>query len=996
MSETRRPNRSRVVGPVIVVLLAAAAWWFLRSRDDGPGPTALSNPTAASAESTPSPTSTELAAAPHPLGAASAPSATPPTPTPPTTERTVEIVERVIGPDDAPIGGAEAEARYEGAVVARATSDAEGKVTLRVERPEGATGFGPVVITRATGGLAAVRGTGWTAGPLSGDAKPLSRIDLKDVKLVPANSLSVRVTGPGRAPVAADVTLYLEYSIQQSVATSTTGVDGIARFDVVASGTYLVVAAGPTGRGVGWALVSSRASAPTEIVLAPLRDVDVTVVDEVSRAPIPAATLTLLEQVRRPDASMELPYRPTPTIAPTDARGRTTVRGLAVEARISVLANAPGYPQTPTSGFARRSNGTALPPAATTLEVTIVPGRRVTWVVEAGDAPVPPDGTTLTLGQSVGSGTSPPSMAGRMEGGMIVIDGVGGEPVHWLAIAPDGSRAALFALPGKTEGTPTKFVAPRAVDISLHWADGSPAEGIHVALRNQGNNPMGAPVVIDANGAARIEGLEAQMAEAYASSAGAVLFGGRRIGTANLAKGSARIEATLTPRRAGTIRVFLDGVPGVPAGIASGLSMEAEVTITRQDAKAGALEVMMWPLQPDGRMTIPFQAPGWLASAGVTIPAGTGAFDARLDLARAGSLDVTVVRATEVRSRLRLELFDPAKGEWTGTRYATQTYGAGQAQLEVDGHWRLKTIAAGRYRVRDTVSSTLSDEVTVTAGTEPATLTLDLSRVGYAQGRVIVPEGESTEAVMVHVTPAPPPSSLGEPAGIRCSPDGSFRILVPGDREVDITADHPTLAPARLGGVARASTGAKGLEIRLVKGPTCRIRLDREPTPARTYGGRPGAIQVHVWKGPMRGEPTSSTEGTVDGASIVIGRLPPGRVSLFLDPGTEAPLVLENVEIGEGETVLGPVTLSKGSGLVFEVIPSPGHDLPRMSAYADRIDAKPVYLRWGDIGATGRLDGLGRGRFRVRVSAAMGGTALYEKEFEVDGTTDVPIRVELK
>lgn len=995
MSETRSPNRSRVVGAVIVVLFAAAAWWYLRSRDDGPGPAALSSPTAAPDESTPSPTSTELAAAPHPLGAAPMPSATPPAPTAPTTERTVEIVERVIGPDDAPLGGADVEARYDGAVVARATSDAEGKVTLRVERPEGATGFGPVVITRATGGLAAVRGTGWTSGPLSGDARPVARIDVGDVKLAASASLTVRATDPSGVGTAADVALFPESSIQQSVATTPTAADGVARFDVIPAGAYFVLASGSTGRGYGWANVSSRAQATAKVILSPLRDVEVTVIDQDTRAPVAGARLSLTESVRLPDFGMTLDYRPVPSIAPTDAGGRTTIHGLAVDVRVGVVANAPGYPNTSTAGFSRSSGGTKLPPTATTLEVVLAPGRRVTWIVEAGDAPVPPDGTTLSLGQSAGSGTAPPSGTGRMEGGKIVVDGIGGEPVHWLAIAPDGSRAALFAMPGKTEGNPTKFVTARNVEISLHWSDGSPAEGLNVSLRNQGNNPMGSSVVTDAKGEAKIEGLEAQMADAYAS-ASPTPWGGRRIGTANLMKGSARVEATLPMRRRGTIRVFLDGVPGVPSEVAALFGMGNDVTITRQDAKAGTIDVLVWPQQMDGQLKIPFQAPGWVASAPVDVAAGAGVFEGRLDFKRAGSLDVVVVRAAEARVSLRLEQLDPAKGEWTVPMFTLRSAGPGRSQVDSEGHWRIPTVPPGRYRVRDSASSSVSDETEVTAAEEPARLTLDLSGVGYAEGRVIVPAGESAAGIQVHVTPAPPTSPFGEPAGGRCGPDGAFRILVPGNREVELTADHPVWVPAEAGGVTRATPGAKGLEIRLVKGPTCRIRLDREPTPDRMIARGPRAVPVHVWKGTMRGDPASLSKGTIDGASIVIGRLAPGRVSLMVDTGSDAPVVFEDVEIGDGETVLGPAALSKGSALVFEVIASKGHDLPRLDVHADRIDAKPAYIRWGEIGATGRIDGLGRGRFRVRVNATMGGTALYEKEIDVDGTTDVPIRIELK
>jgi hypothetical protein len=116
-------------------------------------------------------------------------------------------------------------------------------------------------------------------------------------------------------------------------------------------------------------------------------------------------------------------------------------------------------------------------------------------------------------------------------------------------------------------------------------------------------------------------------------------------------------------------------------------------------------------------------------------------------------------------------------------------------------------------------------------------------------------------------------------------------------------------------------------------------------------------------------------------------------------PGA-APVVLTDVALADGATSLGPVILSAGSAIGFEFGVPSGQSPPRLHAAAESLDAPFIYLRqFGDANA-GRITGLGKGRFRVRVQPLMdmvrGVGAVFDREVEVDGVTDLTLKIEIK
>jgi hypothetical protein len=307
---------------------------------------------------------------------------------------------------------------------------------------------------------------------------------------------------------------------------------------------------------------------------------------------------------------------PAPEIAPTDAQDDEDHRWARA------LDQPDRHGQASPAGAFRRWRSTR-PADATSVEITLDRGRTVSWEVTSGEVPPPSDGTVLSLEPQADSGTEEPTCTGRMEGGRIVVDGVPSEPTHWLAVAPDGSQAALSALPGQSEGNATRFVRTRQVDVRLRWSDGAPASGLFVSLHDQGNNQMGSVAKTDADGAATIARLEPCQVDVFVGTTNPP-SAGRRVATADLRRGSAHVESTLPRRREGTISVLLDGVPGLPESIVPWNIGADSVQILGRDPKAGTLRVSVWPTVTEAGLTLSLDAPGWVQEAASRCPADPG------------------------------------------------------------------------------------------------------------------------------------------------------------------------------------------------------------------------------------------------------------------------------------------------------------------------------------------------------------------------------------
>ena len=319
--------------------------------------------------------------------------------------RRVTITERVLAPNGTPISGATVEVRIDDTVAARATSDASGAVSVDVETPDRPDAFA-VVITRATGGLVAIRPASWWSGVPGSRMARLAKVDLGDVNLAVGASVEMWVKAPSGGGAVADVVVTQTWSVTQAVASVKSAVDGRVTIEALAPGPYYAYAVGAAGRGTAWFAAPRKATGPVDLVLGELHDMDVTVVEKTTRAPVAAARISVTELASSPDGRRSMAYLPGLEVPPTDAQGHTKITGVAKGALISVSAEAPGFP--PPNMWAR-TLGTQAAGGATSVEIVLERGRTVSWSLTNSEVPPPAEGTTLTLESQSGSGTSPPS-----------------------------------------------------------------------------------------------------------------------------------------------------------------------------------------------------------------------------------------------------------------------------------------------------------------------------------------------------------------------------------------------------------------------------------------------------------------------------------------------------------------------------------------------------------------------------------------------------------
>jgi hypothetical protein len=979
----------------VCLVLAAITAYFFAGEANRPGVTESASGEGAAGENptpTTAPSEARGLAAPVP---AAGPAATPALPNSAATgsvpEGHVRFSGRVVRAKDVPSPGATLVVRLPGQEERAYAADAEGRFVFLVERSADERAYGLLVVQDAAHNVGE-RLLYWGAGyPSFTTARP-SEVDLGDVFTFATSSLDVVAREASGATSETEIWVSPSATpVAVPMARVRTDAQGRGRVEGLRAQSYFVVAFVPgRSRGTAFAVVPRESPDPVEVRLEPVRDVVVTVEEEGTGAPIPGAEVALREMIRLPDFATDVAYAPVLTIPPTGPDGRTTIAGVSAKAVLLVSAVAPGFAGLDFGMRGRR--GEHLTPEATSITVRLPRLRRVEWPVEAGEVPVPPDGTVIRLRSSAGSGTSAPPAEARMEAGRLVADGFAPEHVHAVATAPDGSTANLYAENTGNVGNPTKFLRRRTILVRLTWSDGSPAVGVAVYARNQGNNPMCAAVPTDAEGRTALDDLEVQQADVCAGLAKDDVWGGRRIGTCDLQSGDGRVEVVLPRVRLVVARVYLDGVPGLPPGIAA---LSGQI-LDEEDEANGILHLRIWPPAEGAPVKLYFRANGWLFDP-VDLPpsSGSGPSEVRVDAHAAGSVRVETTRPADGRVRLSLERWDPATQSWRAGGFDSQAFGRGQAQMDPEGRWILPTVAPGRYRVRDAHSGATSEEFDVHAGPEPTRVRFDLSAIGLVKGQVVVPEGQSAEGILIRRSDAPVPQFAWDAPGgsTRTDAQGRFQLRLPSDRDVELVPWHLFLVPAPDGGRARVRGGASDVTLRMVSGPVARLALDREPKSGMRPGNPPS---IHLWNGKRLGPPIATGKALVESTTIRFGNFEPGRYTVMFDLPDYAPILLEDVALGAGETDLGAVRLSDGTSLVFEVRVPAGQSAPRVHVSARSLGETPEYQRWGEVGATGRLPGLGRGRFRVTAGPTMGGGLLYDKEIEVDGTTDITILLESK
>ena len=891
-----------------------------------------------------------------------------------------------------PVAGAHVELCIPGVDAPAVTSGDSGRFEIEIAMPVH-PGEGSCVRARDDAGRA---GSARLWMPLAKEGERVE-VDAGAIVLLDAYSLRVRVLDGGAPCPGARVRLALGHARIfageiQAGATGEVVLDGLPRGVAHLDAS----AAGKTGH--------ARAFVPEEaetvVELAPLRRVEVLVVDEASGAPIAGAELEVWFEFPVP---MALPgeesqpgiggqeywsNQPRKDFArTTDAEGHAVIDALAPSGRYELHVRARGYepiPQKPVSAPLLDAKAEPL-----RIELERLPARTVRWPVVAGEVEAPPDGSAIELRHASGpyarDEEPEPPPPGLMEGTTLVVEGVVGR--SFVARAPDGSLAALWIDEGSEIGRETSFRHPRKIEVLVHDALGEAAISAAAIARNQGNNDLCTEVATDAGGRAVLDGLYGALAEVYVGPAGQRPR--QSAGSVDLAQGDGRIEVTLPATTSGRLRLIIDGRAELPAKF-----QVSGARVVEEFPDRGELRLSLSIAPSSDALKVGVTAPGFLRANAELLPPvdGSEAF-AQIELARCAVLEAHVDLPQGEHVEIAPERFDETaqvfKSE-PGLQGLSYPNGP-------DGSFVFSGLTPGRWRVIDGQSGLASTQAELFPGDREARVDLDLRSVTWVSGRVEVPDPAELARVVVLVegTDAAPPSrgwlpGREPPEGTQVR-DGAFRARVPGDRTVKLVPWHPWLVPAAECGAIEVREGREGVVLRLVEGDEVRL-----PVPQLASGSHVRSLRIGRYSEDESGEPIEWRNAPIaDGVARFA--VPRGAWTLWIDAGRDfAPLVLRDVVV-EGVAMLAPAAFERGSAVRVRLLVAAGQAAPRVYVSAFHLGA-PAYHRALNSGGESEvmLAGLAPGRFRVSASAIMGRRTIPERDVELDGGSDLALDFDLR
>ena len=795
---------------------------------------------------------------------------------------------------------------------------------------------------------------GWIAGraPSSRSYRPppplRAEVEVPPIVLGPAAAVRVAVESGGGPAAGATVSARAEAE-GVLVGQARAGADGRVVFPALPLGPFhLEARAGDLlARHTG---VLELAGADVLLPLAPSRTVEVLVVDAADGSPVAGAELSLHARlIPSPTSGIRMGYRRIPSshllpveCPPTDAQGRSILRGLPDDGYLSLRVSAAGFGGR--SGPLYLDSVTAKIPAGAArvqVELSRIGRRTVTWPVTVREVEAPPEGTELELVERAGAMGGPAGPGrGWIRGGRVVVEGVPSLGFDRLAIAPDRTRAWLWVDGEALEGREVWFWRPRTLRVRLLDQAGEPALGWRVDLRNQGNNHEARSQPVGADGMILVEDLPQQMIEVRAVPPEGGPGTDLSLGTADLRREDGLLEATVPSLAELQVEVLLDGAPGLPGRYSLSVAGNGSEVLAEDPAR-GSLRARAW-LDPEAAQTsLLLRAEGYQGGKAELETARLleGA-PARLELTSTASLVCSVLQEQNTRVELRPQRYSDQEGRWE-----TLPMRELSSPNLPDGRYSFEGLSAGRYRARDALSGLASAEAEVRPLGAAAEVVLDLLSLRTVSGRLELPEGYSRDGCLILIQGRDLDFSSyrrhflsGFPeAGFNPQRDGSFRFRLPSDRGVVLRPWHPVLSPAPPadGGEAVLADGTEGLVLRLVEGPVTVVPLAPELAEVAGYGSLP----VRLFRGPPTGEGVYLARAPVADGRLRFGGYPPGRYTVWIDPEREyAPVIYPDVELGGGETLLpaaaahegakirvrlkvaGPAALAVGVGVEVDVI----------------------------------------------------------------------------
>jgi hypothetical protein len=465
-----------------------------------------------------------------------------------------------------------------------------------------------------------------------------------------------------------------------------------------------------------------------------------------------------------------------------------------------------------------------------------------------------------------------------------------------------------------------------------------------------------------------------------------------------------RLDLVLERERRCVMRVTVDGEKRLPPTIVVRVAAERGVTMS---GGVGPLEedpdeaILRFNFRPD-----PKQKDAKLTVSGKGCPATTvpvrlpsdedEIIEIEAALVTGATIRIHVVPPADNVHDVGVESYDDATSSWFPRGYRgpdSEEMGKKPTELAFDA------LPAGRYRARDAMTGLVGDPVDVAVGAS-ADLTLDLSRAGTITGRVEGPADVKEGASVTVEGAGLSRRSMGPTARIQVQLNKEFTARVPCDRPVTLSVKHPFLAPAPEGGTATVKEAGASVVLKLVRGAEASFRVagaDRGTADAFS----PDGARVLLFSGKVEGEPAQTCKiGFKDGVWSFAG-FKPGKYTLWFDFRFDlqpaAPLVLADVELGEGSTDLGKLEFSDGAAVRVKIQVAEGKEFPRLNASARPV-AKPEYSRSGYSASSGEavVRGLGPGRFKISIHAGDFRSKPREQDVESTGSGEIPLAIDLR
>jgi len=917
------------------------------------------------------------------------------------------VVGRVLGAGRHPAAGVEVALWVKAGRRTTGTTDADGRFRLLPSSmPPDAWTEILVVAEDAEGRRAYVnRGSG------PGQDEDL---DVGTLVLAAGEDLDVVVEGEAGPLAGAVVEVRGGGFIRQGFVTSAvTNAEGRAHFAHLPSESLEVIAkAEGYARTVGFAGLPRLDPEPLRLVLVRPRTVEVVVVDSPDERPVPGVEMALLDHYGIARGSFDVGFEPPFEVPPTDANGRTRIEGLGRAPTLHLGILARGHASIrrlhATEGF--RTTWTHLvpiPPDEDIVRIVLPAGRRVRWPVQAGEVPVPADGTPLALRRDIGWGVPPGVEKGVVEAGYVVVEGLlPAPPVRVFAVTPDGLLAFLRVEAGATEGPPVSFVHGRTLEIVARLSDGNPAAKRSMTVLDA-RHSWTTWVRADEDGVARLDGLPAEEIEIRVpgASEGAV--------AADLRAGDARVEVEFPgspdPAEGHPVRVHVlcAGEARLPDEYGlQGDMLGLYAQIEAEDPEHAVLEARWCAGEygPKDGGALYLSAPGYVTCRRSV---AVGVEELTFELEPAGCLLYTVLypKIDDLRLRVhgQLQRWDEDARDWRRWEWVMRHQRMLEPPLWGECHL-VDQVRPGRFRAVAIPTGQVSEEVTVEAGGPIARLTLDARGEGKVEGRVTGPPGADLAGAVVFVEDPAHPEADRE---VKVVDDGRFELpWTAGSGGLWLTARHPLLRPHAERGRVHLKSASDAVRLELSYGGIAEALIEVEPVDGKRPPP-PRSPRVRLYRPGAEDRPPVVTlpariDVEEDGAwRLRFAGYEADRWTVWADlSGRRAPLCIPDAPLDELDPDLGDLTLGRGS-TVHVVFEDGSEKAPAILLLRAESVGGPEHGRYEALEDTREISvtGLGPGRYRVRGGPITADDTIPEdldEVIEVDGRSTVERRVRVQ